>query len=299
MARQVGGYSHGKATLLFDVATFEPTAYVSDITLPAAPVALEGSWFVVLVNRVKRLYDPLHDRFSDVPNDLLQVHPDGRRAYVLGDDCSLQEWQIDPAKKLRTLARSAHFQGGCDVHGFDDAAVTANGALLVTRQGVWNLTTGKRLPLPNRSPKDSYQPAIAGRGKYLLRLRSVAGPADGMPTSRVDLYDLETGAVRTSSSLSTISNGDPFVVRSDPDRVCVFDYGITVLLIPSLQELDTDALPRKRSAPAGHFGPSSCDDWFDPPTGPQDIAAKVAAKVCTVGGLPVPRKYCDEPAPPK
>jgi hypothetical protein len=301
---QTGG---ARGTWFFDVETGEPFAFAPAMVLKRSVPPLDASYFVTLEQGERLdLFDPTQKRSVSLPGALLAVHPDGHRAYVLGEDCRIREVGLEKGEITRTLSapapkRAAPEEGSrpeCDATHFRDAAITADGKWLSTRFGRWSLATGAHRPLPFRAGSDDYLPAVSPDGRYVARVETRPGPpaGDGIPAAVLRLFDLDTGTVKaTSKTMSSLSNADPLSFRSDPPRVCVFDYGFEAFHVPSLRAFEPGDPALVPDEGPLNFGPQSCETKFvrPPPLHP-DLAARLASRVCSVGGFLVPVAHCAE-----
>ncbi|MDI3283817.1 hypothetical protein [Polyangium sp. 15x6] len=287
----------------FDIETGEPFAYLPGMLLKRGPLALDGSYFVTSESAQLGLFDPTRRRSAKLPGALVSVHPDGRRAYVLGEDCRLREVGLETEEVLRTLATPATKRTAedsadrpeCSSDGFRDAAITADGKWLSTRVGRWNLTSGAHRPLPRGGAED-YVPAISPDGRYVARIAYAPGATSEWPRAVVQLLDLDTGAVKaTSPPMSPMSHAYPLSFGSDPPRVCVFDYGFSAFEVPSLRTFEPGHPAVVPERGFQHFGAASCDTNFVRPPSHPDLAARLASRVCYVGGYLVPVAHCGAP----
>lgn len=294
----------GNDTWFFDIETGEPFAFVPGMGLRRGAPALDGSYFVTMGS--EGLFNPALATYTELPGALLAVHPDGHRAYVLGDNCRIQEIGLERLTLTRALA--AHSVKGrgpqaphpeCDADGFRDAAITADGKWLSTRFGRWNLGSGAHRPLPFGWTQAGYAPAISPDGRYVARVApNPAATKDNLTTAMVlTLHDLDTGAVKTAAeTLSALSNGDPLSFGADPARVCIVDHGFYAYEVPSLRKYEAGDSALAPEAGPLNFGPYSCETKFvRPPPEHPALAARLAARVCTVGGFLLPVEHCAKP----
>lgn len=294
----------GNDTWFFDIETGDPFAFVPGMGLRRGTPALDGSYFVTTGS--EGLFNPTLSTYTELPGALLAVHPDGHRAYVLGEDCRIREIGLEKLTLTRALAgHSVKGRGPqaphpeCDANGFRDAAITADGKWLSTRFGRWNLASGAHGPLPFGWTQAGYAPAISPDGRYVARVTPNPGATkDDLTTAMVlVLHDLDTGAVKTAPEpLSALSNGDPLSFGSDPPRVCIFDYGFHAYEVPSLRKYEPGDSALVPEAGPLNFGPQSCETRFvRPPPEHPALAARLAARVCTLGGFVLPAEHCAKP----
>lgn len=294
-----------KGTWFFDIETGDPFAFAPEGALRRGTPPLDGSLFVTLeAGEQLGLFDPVHRSHVELPGALFSVHPDGHRAYVLGEDCRIREVGLEKMNVTRTLAAprassaTPQEQGRrpeCEAHELRDAAITADGRWLSTRMGRWNLTTGAHRPLPFRAGSHDHEPAISPDGRYAARVAAAPGPfPTDAPRVVLQLWDLGAGAVKaTSKSLSALANGDPLSFGSEPPRVCVFDYSFRAFEVPSLREYEPGDPALAPGVDPLSFGARSCETWFvRPPPAHPDLVARLASRVCSVGGFLLPVEHC-------
>lgn len=244
---------------------------------------------------------------------LIALHPRGERAYLLGSDCRLREWDLGratvterlaahsrapspssrPAKGASAGTEPAGTPPECDPWTFRDAAVTPDGKWLTTRAGRWNLATYAHRALPFPAAKYPSAPAVSPDGRYAARVDDDPAVPPPIAGTLLVLLDLDTGA-RKVHKMGTIVNSDPLTFGASPLRVCTFDYGVHAFEVPSLreyQEGDPALLP---GVDRLKIGSTFCTAGFVQPArdAHADLRARLASRVCSVGGLPVPVEHC-------
>jgi hypothetical protein len=294
--------------LVFDPDTGEPFA-LSDVSLrPEAPV-VDAPFFVT---EPLGLHDPTAGRDAPLGGELIAVHRDGHRAYVLDERCRLQEWNIAEARTARALgshrpplvaARPVPEECAacaCEIEGFRRAVLTADGHWLASPWGRWNLASGafSRLPIP--WTWQGFPPALSPDGRYVATIRDdpKAPPSAMVGKNFLMVYDMERGApLGPPKALPTLSNSTPLSFGIDPVRVCVSDYGERAFAVPSLEVLakwatgeEDDDYSRKRRRS------SMLDCQPSPAAGPPpraELTVRLAQRVCSLGKFLLPREYCE------
>lgn len=301
----------------FEVESGEPFALGTGVVLRRGAPALDGGLFAAEAGASLELFDPAKKAVLSLPGNVIALHPDGHRVYLLGEDCRLREWSLSsgpgagspgapsPSGAV-TRELEAHYRGSsaaesgsrmeCDPYGLRDAAVTADGKWLTTRFARWDLATGKKKALPFNWDADDYAPAVSPDGRYVAHVtRKTPAPKDPLAQEWViALTDLDSRVTRTSrDSVGFLSNGDPLSFEVSPLRVCVFDYGIQIFEVPTLRrfvEGDPGLLPPPKPL---SFGPKTCEARFvPPPPAHPDLRARLASRVCEVGGWLFPVESC-------
>jgi hypothetical protein len=97
-----------RETWFFAIETGEPFAYFPEMALKRGAPPLDGSYFeVLLAGERSGLFDPTRKRSATLPGALISLHPDGHRAFVLGEDCRIREVGLEKGEVIRPLAAHA------------------------------------------------------------------------------------------------------------------------------------------------------------------------------------------------
>ncbi|HEY4122089.1 MAG TPA: hypothetical protein VGM56_29685, partial [Byssovorax sp.] len=182
---------------------------------------------------------------------------------------------------------------GCS-EGFDDAAVTPDGAWLVASWGRWSLASGAFEPARFRGP---FPPAVSEDGRlrasFAPNPRARHGADEGSRLIVVD--DLTHGTSRTIPTLFYPLGGH-LRFASTPPRLCFDEVGSVVFSTPDLRRIGhTYGEPEgPDDAPFPDASPFvRCVDEL--PVGPLRGApalADVEPKVCSVGDFLLPIDAC-------
>lgn len=306
-----GGAEAG--TLFFDMRTGDPFAFSPGVRLRTEGPVVDAPFFVTVApNKSMGVFDPTTGIDASVGGALFAVHPDGQRAYVLDEHCRVQEWSIAKARTTRALGghRAALVAAdvpsgchgcGCDAESFRGAVITADGRWISSRWGRWSLATGAFTPLPFFWKWTGFWPAMSPDGRYFAYIRANprAEPAALVNANYLVLYDVEHGTHRVAPKLlPALSNGHPLSFGTNPRRVCVFDYGRYAFSVPSLALLATWGTDQNvdGAAPSAR-APSpllDCEVMNAPtPLLRADLTARLASRVCFVGGFLLPREQCE------
>ena len=293
------GDRHG--VLFFKADTGEPFAYEPGLyfesdegPLPTVPLfSVDGG-----------LYDPIFGTLV-VEGATVLVHPSGQTAYALGHDCRWHEWDLVRRTESALLPATPMPPWYCSSTFPRSSFITSDGRWLVALGGYWDLPRRRLIPFSrDRMLGPAFPPAESPDGRYVAYIGTAVPPMEsgdsGPGFGDLVLFDRQRGtdvAVR-ETSFGTLSNGRPLSFSLSGRYLLVTDYARWLYAVPGLRLVEKSSYSRL----AGHSAEAAraLSEGFVEPESVRSTPALAAlksrldARVCSVGGLLVPRSLCEK-----
>ncbi len=143
--------------------------------------------------------------------------------------------------------------------------------------GIWDLRNGAfhEHALKEKSVVDA---AVSPTGRYLARIISNPRATGYTDSNLFQLHDLERGTVTTAGkALGVQSNSRSIEFLTDPLRVRIRNFAYVIISVPELVRLPERSADQLNAKPKERH---------------PEARARLASRVCNVGGWLVPRAYC-------